>query len=652
MNEPPCILVVDDNPLLLRATSRILRAANYTVIEAASGEEGLRLARQHTPDLILLDVVMDDPNGVETCKRIKADPTLVSTFVILVSGLKTASEYQAEGIESGADGYIVRPISNRELIARVQAMLRIKAAEDKLRASEAKYRTLVETADDVILLTDLNGKHLFRNPAYYTSLGYAVGDDVPLDGFALVHPDDVPVLRSKMGELLERGSLTTEYRIRHKDGHWIYWSAKSKLIYDEAHKPQTVLTIIRDITERKRADDERRASDERFRTVANFTHDWEYWVSPEGKYLYVSPSCERITGYRAEEFIQDPDLLRALIHPDDRARINSHLHDAFEKHETVALDFRIITRAGEERWVNHVCMPVFGEDGRWLGRRASNRDITDRKRAEQALQAYSTRLEQMVDERTRDLRAAQEQLLHQERLTLLGQIAGGIGHELRSPLGAISNAVYLLRQMLAAPDDETREVLDILQRQVEASNRTISSLLAFARPQPPARHATDVRAVIDAALAQAALPDNIIIQREFAAALPEVQADSEQLQIVFSNLIRNAAQAMPEGGTLTIGATQISDFRIQNSDSPNAQSVQSEIRNPKSAIEIRVTDTGVGIPPEVRERIFQPMFTTKTRGLGLGLALCKLIVEAHGGAIDVESVVGTGTTFVITLPLD
>ncbi|MCI0477251.1 MAG: ATP-binding protein, partial [Anaerolineales bacterium] len=234
---------------------------------------------------------------------------------------------------------------------------------------------------------------------------------------------------------------------------------------------------------------------------------------------------------------------------------------------------------------------------------------------------------------------------------------GGIGHELRGPLGSIKNAVYLLRQAIAAPDADAREMLDLLGRQVDASDRILTSLLSFARPQPTVRRPTDVRAAIDAALAQAALPDNIVVQREFDADLPKAQADSDQLQIVFSNLIRNAAQAMPEGGVLTIGAKQISDFRFQNSDLPIASRSEtanhkSEIINLKSEIEIRVTDTGTGIALEAVDKIFQPMFTTKTRGLGLGLALCKMIVEAHGGTISVASQVDQGTTFVISLPLE
>lgn len=136
MNQPPCILVVDDDPHILYATSRVLREAGYTVIQASSGDECLRLARAHLPDVILLDVVMNEPNGVETCKRLKADPALAHILVALLSGVKTDSESRALGLEAGADEYIARPISNRELVARVQALLRLKQTHDELREQQ------------------------------------------------------------------------------------------------------------------------------------------------------------------------------------------------------------------------------------------------------------------------------------------------------------------------------------------------------------------------------------------------------------------------------------------------------------------------------------------------------------------------------------
>ena len=128
-----------------------------------------------------------------------------------------------------------------------------------------------------------------------------------------------------------------------------------------------------------------RESEEQFRTVADFTYGWEYWIGPEGDYLYVSPSCARITGYRADEFLQDPGLLEKITHPDDRAMVARHAREELGSGEVLPIDFRIITRSGKERWIGHICQPAYGTDGSWLGRRGSNRDITERKRAEETL---------------------------------------------------------------------------------------------------------------------------------------------------------------------------------------------------------------------------------------------------------------------------
>ncbi len=271
--------------------------------------------------------------------------------------------------------------------------------------------------------------------------------------------------------------------------------------------------------------------------------------------------------------------------------------------------------------------------GNWVGATSLGLDITARQRAEAALQEYSHRLEQMVDERTRELRDAQTRLLQQERLAILGQLAGGIAHELRSPLGAIKNAVYYLRTSLAEPPADAREMLQILDQQVDASARIISSLLDFARPREPVLRQVDVREVVHAALRQADLPANVAVHTQFADELPPLTVDAEQLHIVFDNLIRNAAQAMPAGGELTISGQR------------------SGVSGQPSAIEIRVSDTGVGIAPDALDQVFQPLYTTKAKGIGLGLPLCKMIVEAYGGEIAVESQIGKGATFTVRLPL-
>jgi PAS domain S-box-containing protein len=144
--------------------------------------------------------------------------------------------------------------------------------------------------------------------------------------------------------------------------------------------------------QRKLVEEELHKIEERFRLFADYTYDWETWRGPDGKYIYVSPSCERITGYQKEEFISDPWLITKIVHPDDEEKISEHLREESVHKRVLHLDFRIISRKGEERWISHYCQALYGKDGSWLGRRSSNRDITERKQVQTELQRVNRAL--------------------------------------------------------------------------------------------------------------------------------------------------------------------------------------------------------------------------------------------------------------------
>jgi len=151
-----------------------------------------------------------------------------------------------------------------------------------------------------------------------------------------------------------------------------------------------------EIADRKRAEEALQKSEEKYRTVADFTYDWEDWLDPYGKYIYVSPSCEWITGYPADEFVSDPDLVIKITHPVDRDLVEEHFREILRGSIAIHhIDFRIITRSGEERWISHYCQPVYGKDGNFLGRRSSNRDITNRKEDENELRQLTNDLERL-----------------------------------------------------------------------------------------------------------------------------------------------------------------------------------------------------------------------------------------------------------------
>lgn len=227
------------------------------------------------------------------------------------------------------------------------------------------------------------------------------------------------------------------------------------------------------------------------------------------------------------------------------------------------------------------------------------------------------------------LREMQERLMRSERLAVLGQLAGGVGHELRNPLGAIKNATYFLNMALEQPEPQVRETLEILEREVAASERIISSLLDFARPKPPTRRKVNINEVVQETLSRNGVPGNVRIVKKLDESLPVILADPDQLSQAFGNIIRNAIQAMPEGGRLT---------------------VKSKVSRP-GWVSVSIADTGVGISPKDQQKLFEPLFTTKTKGIGLGLPVTKILVEGHGGTIEVKSKVGKGSTFTVMLPM-
>ncbi len=246
------------------------------------------------------------------------------------------------------------------------------------------------------------------------------------------------------------------------------------------------------------------------------------------------------------------------------------------------------------------------------------------------LKEYSERLQEMVEERTQDLQDAQEQLVRREKLAVLGQLAGGVGHELRNPLGVISNAAFYLKMVNPDADETTTEYLDMISLEVHRSERIISSLLDFGRTRPAEREEIGVSPLLDRALERRPPPEGVQVTTQIGDDLPPAYVDPHQIELVLGNLVTNAYQAMPEGGQLSISAT----------------------RSGRPQVSISITDTGCGISPETMEKLFEPLFTTKARGIGLGLAVSRNLAQANGGSIEVESTEGEGSTFTVTLPTD
>ena len=325
-------------------------------------------------------------------------------------------------------------------------------------------------------------------------------------------------------------------------------------------------------------------------------------LDAQGNIIKSNKTASEWWGYSPEEFLKMTG--EQLFVEGKREKCRVEMEEAVRTgtpriYETIAL-----TKDGKEIPVRNSGTVMKDAEGKLMGFINVLRDITERKKM-------------------------QERLVHAEKLAVLGQLAGGVGHELRNPLGAIRNTAYFLNMVLEKPEPDVKETLEILERQVGTCERIISSLLDFARPKPPAWRKVDINQAVQEALSDTPVPENVEVVSQPGEALPTILADPDQLAQVFKNLILNSIQAMPEGGQLV---------------------VKSEVESPKW-MAVSITDTGVGISEDYLERLFEPLFTTKAKGIGLGLAVTKTLVEGHGGTIEVESKLGKGSTFTVRLPI-
>jgi len=248
-------------------------------------------------------------------------------------------------------------------------------------------------------------------------------------------------------------------------------------------------------------------------------------------------------------------------------------------------------------------------------------DVTERRRAEESLKHYSQHLEEVVEERTRKLRQA-------ERMAAIGELAAMVGHDLRNPLTGIAAATYYVKTKASKLTEKEKDMLATIESSIDYSNKIINDLLEYSMQTKLDLSETDPKSLLKQALSHIETPAKIIVVDETTSA-PRLKVDKEKMRRVFVNIIRNAFDAMPKGGTLRV-----------------------ESRKVKENVVINFSDTGFGMSNEVLTKLWEPLFTTKAKGMGFGLPISKRILEAHGGTISVESSPGKGSTFKVALPIE
>jgi signal transduction histidine kinase len=294
------------------------------------------------------------------------------------------------------------------------------------------------------------------------------------------------------------------------------------------------------------------------------------------------------------------------------------------------LELEFLRKDGTKFWADVTITLIRDTEGGPEYLLGAGKDATGRKDAENLLVQLTNNLQQIVDKRTEELRTAHESLLRQERLAVLGQLAASVSHELRNPLSVINNIAYYLKMKHPDLDGKSLRMLDVLEKEVERSDRIIGNMLGFSRHRPNVNAEMSLNDLVREYFQPAdRVPGNILVDLKLDDSLKPILADGDKLSQVLDNLVTNACHAMPHGGTLTVETAPTADGRAL----------------------LRVADTGHGMSREIMARIFEPLFSTKTTGFGLGLVVVKTLVSDHGGEVVVESEEGKGSAFSILLPL-
>ena len=490
----------------------------------------------------------------------------------------------------------------------------------EIRERDTVFRSFFENTLDGMMLTKPDGSILAANPKACQMLGMTEEEIKKAGRDGIVVKDEK--LMAALKEREKTGRVTAELTFKRKDGSTFIGEVSSGIFADADGIIKTSITI-RDISERKKM--EEAVKQERYMLeavtenvgagLAIISKDYRIlWANKVMK--YISGDCEGKICY---------STFNRLTHvcPDCGVK------KIFE--EGLPIDTHVYTNCddkGNRFWVELIVTPIRDESGKVVAALELAVNATERKMLENKLKEYSEKLEQLVEERTAQLQEAQAKLLKTERLAAIGELAAMVGHDLRNPMTAIKNAAYYLKKKGTACPEATRvEMLLIIDDAIERANKIVNDLLEYSRDIRLELQPCTPRVLLTEALRYVKVPSAIELLDETADA-PEMLVDKDKMVRVFVNLIKNAVDAMPSGGMLKVVSRWKAD-----------------------AVELVFSDTGVGIPDEVKARLFNPLVTTKAQGMGFGLAICKRIVEAHRGTIAVESAPGKGATFTITLPL-
>jgi PAS domain S-box-containing protein len=515
-----------------------------------------------------------------------------------------------------------------QTVAIIRDITMRKKNEADLKAALAYAESIVETIHEPLIVLNADFRVVSANRAFYETFMVAPEETENKLIYELGNRQwDIPELRRLLEDIIPQNTSFNDFEVTYNlpNVGTKTLLLNARRIRQKGKGTDMILLAIDDITERKQLEQkikdytlnlenmieertkELKESEKKLRNIMESAPIGIVVSTPEGEIIEANPAMLKMFGYDTKEEFLTQRAPDCYYNPKDRERFIGLIEKG------IVRDFEVqfkrkdgsifwgamssitqMTKTGKTQFINTI------------------QDITKRKQAEQLA------------------REAQEGRIRAERLAAIGKLSSAVGHELRNPIGAINNSIYFLKMVLKEPSEKVKKHLDMIEEQVKLSNEIITDMLEFARGREPVMGDIDINNVLKESIAQATVAENIEIKTNLDPSAPIIKGDRTQLTRVFNNLISNALDAMPQGGMLSITIRA----------------------NPKDAsLEAVFEDNGTGIAKENLNKIFEPLFSTKTKGIGLGLSICKMFVEKHGGTIEVSSEIGKGSTFTVKLPL-
>ena len=509
----------------------------------------------------------------------------------------------------------------------------VVTARDLIRRRESESRIRLQAAildqvDNAVVASDMRGGVVYWNKEAEKLFGKKRSEAM---GMPVSDVWGDLVSSKGMGEIMaavyEKGSWEGVLRVKTVAGDERMTVLTISLVEDVHGAPIAMVGVSTDVTERLKMEQALKESEERFRRLAENAVDVVFRISPDKGVEYVNKSVEKVLGYTIDEMYSNKELGLQLISPGDVFMQKEMLDELRAGVDfTGGIRSKWLTKDGRTVHLDVSIVPVVGANSKLVAVEGIARDVTKTVELEEELKKYSQELEKLVEKRTTQLKESQERLVKAERLAAIGELAAQVAHDLRNPLTSINTSVFFLRDALVEGEKpEVIKTMTLIEKSVKHANDIVSDLLEYSRAEVGERKEISLLGFVKTALERSPMGQYVKVELNVGPNVT-VYADEQKLLRVFSNLFRNAADAMPDGGTVTVNAVKAED-----------------------TVTIQVKDTGVGIKKEHLEKLFTPFFTTKSQGMGLGLPICKRIIEGHGGTIAIDSVPKKGTTVTLTL---